>query len=110
MSDDEKVRYWPGDGTFIDLPNDVYEELMDGEYRTRQHYSRATYALGCRRPLCRLAETHRGRKRNEQRVLDDGREYHPRHKQDERELILAPIVMWHLNLRGSKAIEQPIHG
>lgn len=104
----EMIRYEPGDGTFIDLPRDVYEEIMDEEYGTRQHYSRATYALGCHGPLCRLAETHRGRKRNEQRILADGREYHPRHKQDERELQLAPIVMWHLNLRGSKSLELPV--
>lgn len=106
MSDD-KIRYWPGDGTFIDLPKDVYEELMDPEYSTRQHYSRATYALGCHGPLCQLSETHRGRKRNEARILADGREYRPRYKIDDAELALSPIVMWHLNLRGSKQIEMP---
>lgn len=58
-------------------PAEVQAELEDERFLTRKHYSRATYALGCHGPLCRKAETDRGRKRNQQRAEEDGREYRP---------------------------------
>ena len=53
-----------------DLPKDILAELTDEKYRSRKHYSRATYAIGCHGPLCQKAERDRGRKRNEQRGGD----------------------------------------
>lgn len=87
-------------------PEDVQEELLDLDYRGRQHYSRATYALGCHGPLCRLAETHRGRKRTESRALEAGREYKPNldARETANELLLAPIIAWHLHLREGKRL------
>lgn len=61
------------------LPDDIREELEDPEYSSRQHYSRATYALGCHGPLCRKAERDRGRNRNEQRAHARGNKYKPNH-------------------------------
>ena len=59
-------------------PEDVRAELEDPSFITRKHYSRATYALGCRGPLCRKAEKDRGRERNEVKAKDRGREYRPK--------------------------------
>lgn len=87
----------------IDIPEDVREELEDPRFLTRQHYSRATYAVGCHGTLCRLAETHRGRERNKERALAEGRNYRPRKRETDREEELAPIIAWHLWSRGSGA-------
>ncbi len=91
------------DGVILEVAEDVYEELHDSEFEKRQHYSRATYALGCRGPLCKLAEKHRGRKRNAVRAEGEGRQYEPRPDQRDngRDEELAPIIAWHLNERGA---------
>lgn len=79
---------------WADLPADIFAELKDAVYGTRQHYSRATYALGCRGPLCRKAERDRGRRRNEQR---GGEDYNPamnlRIPEPEN---INEIIEWHL--------------
>ena len=90
------------------IPDDVLAELNDEKFATRQHYSRATYALGCHGPLCRLKEKHRGRSRNALRAQDEGREYEPiaAARKDERESVLMPIVRWHLESRAKQRVEQ----
>lgn len=100
---------------FAELPNispDVRAELEDEDFTGRQHYSRATYAEGCRGPLCRLAETHRGRRRNEERALEAGREYKPNLEARvvAREKELTAVVSWHLHERGRKSFidSQPV--
>lgn len=60
-----------------DLADDVRDELSDEAYSGRSHYSRATYAKGCRGPLCRLAEKERGRRRNAARAEAAMRRYRP---------------------------------
>lgn len=92
------------DNVVIDLPQDVYDEIFDERFASLQHYSRATYAKGCHGPLCRLAEKHRGRRRNAVRAQEVGREYQPNHliRDDGRDAELATIVAWHLHERGSK--------
>jgi len=76
---------------------DIFEELTDQEYIRRQHYSRATYALGCHGPLCRRAERDRGRRRNEIRALTEGREYTPgENRKADREALLDFIIAWHV--------------
>ena len=59
------------------LQEEVLAELGSAQFAGLRHYSRATYSRGCTGPLCRLAETHRGRLRNEQRAVASGREYKP---------------------------------
>lgn len=61
----------------LELAIDIAAELRDSDYEGRKHYSRSTYADGCRGPLCRLAETHRGRTRNEERARERGSTYRP---------------------------------
>jgi hypothetical protein len=76
------------------LPDDVRQELEDLKFLTRKHYSRSTYALGCRGPFCRKAEKDRGRKRNKSRALDNGKVYVPNNKirSDERDGILQELI------------------
>lgn len=97
------------DSTEIHLPDDVRAELEDERFGSRQHYARATYALGCRGPLCRLAEKHRGRTRNEKKAKSEGREYIPLldARKEQRDAELAPIVAWHLMQRGGRGLSVP---
>ena len=60
-----------------EMPEDVRAELSDPRFISRKHYARATYALGCRGPLCQKAERDRGRVRNEERSVAKGNEYVP---------------------------------
>jgi hypothetical protein len=78
---------------------DIYDELTAEVFITRQHYSRATYAKGCRGPLCRMAERDRGRKRSEKKAQDKGREYNPNEeiRKADRDALLWFIIEWHLN-------------
>lgn len=87
----------------IEIPDDVWAELNDEKFMHRQHYSRATYALGCHGPLCKLAEAHRGRRRNEKAAEQAGRDYEPNEasRKVTRDEELAPIISWHLNKRGA---------
>lgn len=81
-----------------DLPEDVLEELTDPKFASRQHYSRATYALGCRGPLCKKGERDRGRFRNQQDAKKNGRTYRPgiKNRVYDREELLSKIIIWHL--------------
>lgn len=99
---DGRVECRMSDNTVIVMAYDVYCELTDDDYSNRQHYSRATYAKGCHGPMCRLAETHRGRKRNEERAQEEGREYREGYRANDRSEELAPIITWHLHTRGRK--------
>lgn len=84
---------------WVDLPDDVRDELLNLEFASRSHYSRATYALGCHGPLCRLAETHRGRRRNELKALAAEREFTPGERDTSRESELLAIIEWHRSER-----------
>lgn len=77
---------------------DIFVELTDEKFLSRQHYSRATYAHGCRGPLCKKAERDRGRKRSERRAEDKGREYAPNEdgRKTDRDGLLTFIIEWHL--------------
>jgi len=88
--------------TEIAMAPDVEAELLDERFGNRQHYSRATYALGCRGPLCQLAEKHRGRRRNKVRAEAAGREYQADQggrRKNTRDAELAPVISWHLSQR-----------
>ncbi len=92
---------------FFQIADDVRAELEDPKFLTRQHYSRATYAKGCHGPLCKLAETHRGRVRNQDRAVGALREYRPNldARKTDREAELMPIVEWHLRSRSGEMSE-----
>lgn len=85
---------------------DIFLELTDSEYITRQHHSRATYALGCRGPLCQKAERDRGRRRQEAKATNAGRTYIPvpQHRKLDREDLLNAVFEWHLSAR--RTVEQ----
>lgn len=84
----------------LDKPEnaDIAEELLDPEYASRQHYSRATYAEGCHGPLCQKAERDRARKRNEERAHAAGRVYRPNEntRDSKRDGLLLFVIEWHL--------------
>lgn len=81
---------------------DIFLELNDSKYLSRQHYSRATYALGCHGPLCRRAERDRGRRRTQQKAESKGREYQPNPEiqKNDREGLMQFIISWHLTHPG----------
>ncbi len=90
------------------IAEDVHAELNDPDYDGLQHYSRATYARGCKGPLCRLRETHRGRERNKRRALDAGRDYNPADelRKTDREEELMKVALWHIYSRRQPEILQ----
>ncbi len=93
-----------------EIANDVQDELDDTRFSNLQHYSRATYAKGCRGPLCSLREAHRGRQRTQARAEASGREYVPlvAARRLEREDELLAVATWHVatrNLQGIGAVE-----
>ena len=79
---------------------DIKEELLNPKFASREHYSRATYAAGCRGPLCRKSEKDRGRKRNAKKAARAGREYKSLVNEDlelnVRDYILDIVIYWHL--------------
>lgn len=80
------------------LAPDVEAELADERFASRKHGSRATYSIGCHGPLCRRAETLRGRRRSEQRADKANREYTPSlrtPRDDGRNKELAIAAAWH---------------
>lgn len=80
---------------------DIFLELNDSKFVHRLHHSRATYASGCRGPLCQKAERDRGRRRQEARAIEAGRVYIPvpQHRKLDREELLNTVYSWHLNSR-----------
>lgn len=92
MSDElpiEQILLWPE-------MKDVKEELDDPRFATRQHGSRATYALRCSGPLCSKRERDRARRRNEERARTAGREYSPSDRRMyDRDEILEAVIAWH---------------
>lgn len=76
---------------------DLFDELNDPDYLNRLHYSRATYALGCHGPLCKMKERHRGRRRTETATRDKGRPYFPNEKvrKVDRDVELMIVYNWH---------------
>jgi hypothetical protein len=82
------------------LPADVKRELDDPEYASRTHYKKATYAKGCRGPLCRKLERDEARAATEAAAKAAGREYIPRPTPaQERDALLDEIVAWHFENR-----------
>ena len=92
----------PEEGTpmtvILALPEmaDVMKELADPRFSGRSHGSRATYALKCEGPLCKIAERLRGRRRNEAKAARLGIEYIPGDNRiyDRDDLLLA-VIAWH---------------
>lgn len=80
------------------LALDVEAELADERFLNRKHGSRATHSAGCHGPLCRRAETLRGRRRTETRAEKENREYIPSRRMprdDSRDLELSIAFAWH---------------
>lgn len=80
---------------------DVLFELLDKAYDGRTHATRATYAKGCRGPLCRKAERDRGRERHAARQAEKGKDVTrlPATEAQARDEFLNQVIAWHRLLR-----------
>ncbi len=76
---------------------DILFELNDPDHSSRLHYSRATYARGCRGPLCQKAEKDRGRKRYQARRANAEKEYtpDPERRKESRDSVMNSIYTFH---------------
>lgn len=86
--------------SLLDWPEmkDVNDELSNPRLANRTHGSRATYALGCRGPLCSIAERDRARRRNELRAHRQNREYRAggtKGRTYDRDDLLLALIVWH---------------
>lgn len=88
-----------------DIPDDIRAELSDGPHALKKHYSVGTYSAGCRGPLCRQAETDRGRRRTEANCIAEGKEYifHPYASVLMREAEIGFYARWHIYERDEYA-------
>jgi hypothetical protein len=77
-----------------DVDAAVLEELNDPVHAGKTHYRKATYAAGCRGPLCRKAERDAGRMRTKQKAEAAGREYKPEMRSREEILIDMRLNIW----------------
>jgi hypothetical protein len=91
------------------LPEDVKRELEDERFSGRTHHKKATYAKGCRGPLCRKAERDEAREDTRKAAVAAGREYKPAPPTPEqaRDLELARIAVWHFHERGKQISQVP---
>lgn len=85
-----------------ELPQDVYDELKDPRFETRQHHSRSTSRDGCRGPLCKKAEREYKAKRDARLALAEGRTIKSlppdkrRPGDTARDELLNEIFAWHM--------------
>lgn len=85
---------------------DVKAELSDPHFASRRHGSRATYALGCRGPLCKKKERDRARIRNETRAKAAKREYAASvNRKYDRDDLLDALFIWHVQDLAVRRVE-----
>lgn len=84
-----------------ELPDDVVEELLDPRFLNRTHHKKATYAKGCRGPLCRKEERDMKERARIHRALRDDVELEPRRqsRSSERDALLDECLRLHLHIR-----------
>lgn len=87
------------------LADDVLAELKDPDYIGRTHYKKATYAVGCRGPLCKKRERDEARASTERAAREAGRPYVPRPTPaQERDDELNAVIAWHFSERKAAAV------
>lgn len=77
-----------------ELDAEVRNELSDPTHANRTHYRKATYAAGCRGPLCRKAERDEGRLRTKRKAEAAGREYRPEARSQSEILMDMRLNIW----------------
>lgn len=93
-----------------DLENMVFTELTDERFTNRTHYRKATYADGCRGPMCVKRERDEARRRTQRKAEAAGRVYRPvpRSPQDiELDDWLNMRIAWHESERHNTVPVQP---
>lgn len=95
-----------------ELKAEVRAEL-EGEFAHRLHYSKGTYADGCRGPLCRKAERDATKDRQEARERVTGLPYRPLVDTPQnclRDDFLNNIIWQHRNERGKPVLpRRPVY-
>lgn len=94
------------------LKQEVTEELS-GPLGHRLHYSKGTYADGCRGPMCRKRERDATKERQEAKRRTSGLPYRPQKDDEEtclRDDFLNDIIWRHRNERGKPLIpRRPVY-
>jgi hypothetical protein len=94
-----------------EMPEDVRLELLDPKYLTRTHHKKATYAKGCRGPLCRKEEREEGERKRQALALSAGKEYKPKKRTAgdiHRDELLNKIYAWHLTMRQAPDVRKAL--
>lgn len=108
MSDREAYEAYAVDYFYeadADLLQAIVDELCDETYPNRIHHSRATYALGCRGPLCRKSERDRGSRRFKERH-PESRSYNPSTARQD-DAMLEAFAQFNRKLRRTRPLETP---
>lgn len=88
---------------------EVRAELA-GEYGHRLHYSKGTYADGCRGPMCRKAERDETKARQERKERKSGRPYKPQVDDPEtclRDDLLNTMIFRHRESKNKPIMPRP---
>lgn len=89
------------------------EQELQGEFGSRLHYSRGTYAVGCRGIMCRKAERDETKNRQEVMYRKSGLPYRPQVDTPERCMsddILNDLIYRHRAERGRpKMPRRPVY-
>ena len=100
----------PRDMDWFFKPSELRDQIrseveleLSGEFGNRTHYSKATYAAGCRGPMCTKAERDKTKERQENLFRKSGLPYRPQRDTSEncmRDDILNDIIYRHRVERG----------
>ena len=81
-----------------ELKVEIHKELNEGPLAHRTHYSKATYADGCRGPMCTKAERDETKARQERKFRKTGLPYRPQYdtpENCERDDFLNQVIWRH---------------
>ena len=79
------------------MPAEIQDEILDPKFDSMTHGKKATYAGGCRGPLCAYADNEDKKAQYRRRAAEEGREVREYRKRDRPydESTLTRIIEWH---------------
>lgn len=87
---------------WLNLPEDLYREVIDPRYMTRTHGNVSTSNRGCKGPLCRRAARENREALRRKQAESEGREYKPKpykRKDTYTDEYLNEVLAWHYAIR-----------